>query len=207
IFTLFLPRAYGQEVRIDLGPDEIAINETFNIKVTISDEKIKSYDQFPEIQGFQKQGLSQSSSMNVVNGQMSSTNSIIQYYKPLQKGQYNLPAFTMNVNGKQATSPGKNISVVDARQSQRRRAADPFDDFFGGRSEEPEYVEIEDDAFFSLSVDKEEVYVGEGFNVSLAFYMSEENQAPFNFHEPGRQLENIIKKIKPTNAWEENFNI
>src|SRR5690606_5905940 len=61
--------------------------------------------------------------------------------------------------------------------------------------------------FFSLTVDKEEVYVGEGFNVVLAFYMSEDNQAPFNFHEPGRQLENIIKKIKPTNAWEENFNI
>src|SRR5690606_36630086 len=104
-------------------------------------------------------------------------------------------------------SPGKTISVVDNRQSQRSRSNDPFDDFFGGVEEEPEYVEIEDDAFFSLTVDKEEVYVGEGFNVVLAFYRSEDNQAPFNFHEPGKQLEDIVKKIKPTNAWEENFNI
>jgi len=207
LLSFFSSWAMAQDVRIELGPDEVALNETFNIKVTVSNEKIKSYDQFPEIPGFQKQGLSQSSSMNVINGQMSSTNSIIQYYKPLRKGQYTLGNFSLDINGNSVSSPGKTITVVDNRQSQRSRSNDPFDDFFGGVEEEPEYVEIEDDAFFSLTVDKEEVYVGEGFNVVLAFYMSEDNQAPFNFHEPGRQLENIIKKIKPTNAWEENFNI
>ena len=207
IFFFISASAIAQEIKIELGPDEVAMNETFNIKLTVSDERIKSYDQFPEIPGFQKQGISQSSSMNIINGQMSSTNSIIQYYKPLRKGQYTLNSFSINVNGNVASSPGKTINVTDARQSQRSRNQDPFDDFFGGTAEEPEYVEVEDDAFFSLSVDKEEVYVGEGFNVVLAFYMSEDNQAPFNFHEAGRQLENIIKKIKPTNAWEENFNI
>lgn len=207
IFFFISALAVAQEIRIELGPDEVAMNETFNIKLTVSDERIKSYDPFPEIPGFQKQGISQSSSMNIINGQMSSTNSIIQYYKPLRKGQYTLNSFSINVNGNSASSPGKTITVTDARQSQRSRNYDPFDDFFEGTTEEPEYVEVEDDAFFSLAVDKEEVYVGEGFNVVLAFYMSEDNQAPFNFHEAGKQLENIIKKIKPTNAWEENFNI
>lgn len=207
IFFFIAASALAQEIRIELGPDEVAMNETFNIKLTVSDERIKSYDQFPEIPGFQKQGISQSSSMNIVNGQMSSTNSIIQYYKPLRKGEYTLNSFTITVNGNSASSPGKTITVTDPRPSQRSRSYDPFDDFFGGPAEEPEYVEVEDDAFFSLAVDKEEVFVGEGFNVVLAFYMSEDNQAPFNFHEAGRQLENIIKKIKPTNAWEENFNI
>jgi hypothetical protein len=37
--------------------------------------------------------------------------------------------------------------------------------------------------------------------------MSETNQAPFQFYEPGRQLDEILKKMKPSNAWEENFNI
>src|SRR5690554_5724363 len=206
-FSLISTFVHAQDVRIELGPDEVALNETFNIKITVADEKIRSYDPFPEIPGFQKQGLSQSSSMNVINGQMSSTNSIIQYYKPLRRGQYTLESFSMNINGNTARSPGKTITVVDPRQSQRSRNYDPFDDFFGGAEEEPEFVEVEDDAFFSLSVDKEEVFVGEGFNVALAFYMSQDNQAPFNFHEPGRQLENVIKKIKPTNAWEESFGI
>ncbi|MDN3687827.1 BatD family protein [Cyclobacterium jeungdonense] len=206
---LFSLTARAQDISIELGESEVALNETFTIKVTVSGEKIRSYDQLPEISGFQKQGVSQSSSMNIVNGQMSSTNSIIQYYKPIRKGQFTLPNFTLSVNEKSVSSPGKTITVVDARASARNnRALDPFDDLFGGNnSEEPEYVEVEDDAFFSLSVDKEEVYVGEGFNVSLAFYMSESNQAPFNFHEPGKQLERIINEIKPGNAWEENFNI
>ena len=81
-------QAFGQDVKVELGPDQLGINETFTIKVTLSNEKIKSYDQFPEIPGFQKQGISQSSSMNIINGQMSSSNSIIQYYKPARKGQF-----------------------------------------------------------------------------------------------------------------------
>ena len=85
-FTLLLGSlAYAQEVKVELGADQLGLNETFTIKVTLSNEKIKSYDQFPEIQGFQKQGISQSSSMNIINGQMSSSNSIIQYYKPARK--------------------------------------------------------------------------------------------------------------------------
>lgn len=200
---------YAQEIKIELGPDEIALNETFTIKITVSEEKIRSYDPLPEITGFQKQGVSQSSSMNIINGQMSSTNSIIQYYKPTRKGQFTLGGFSISVNGNPVTVSGKSITVIDARSTSGRnsRAIDPFDDLFGGTREEPEFVEVDDEAFFQLSVDKDEVYVGEGFNVSLAFYFSESNQALFNFHEAGKQLEKIINQIKPSNAWEENFNI
>ncbi|WP_114751560.1 BatD family protein [Pleomorphovibrio marinus] len=212
LFTLSVClHTQAQQIKIELGPNEVALNETFNIKITVAEEKIRSYDQLPEIPGFQKQGVSQSSSMNIVNGQMSSTNSVIQYYKPLRKGQFKLEDFTISVNGKEISSSGQTLNVVDARggQASRGRALDPFDDFFGNgnRNDEPEFVEVEDDAFFALSVDKDEVYVGEGFNVSMAFYMSETNQAPFTFHEPGKQLEKIINEIKPSNAWEENFNI
>ncbi|PRY85965.1 BatD family protein [Mongoliibacter ruber] len=199
----------AQEVTIELGPDEIGLNETFSIKVTITNDKIKSYDEFPDITGFQKQGLSQSSSMNVINGQVTSTNSIIQYYKATRKGTFNVEPFSVKINGNDVAHPGKSVTVGDPRSSQRRSGAfDAFDDLFGRETrDEPEFIEIEDDAFFASSVDKSEVYVGEGFNVSLAFYMSETNQAPFQFYEPGRQLDEILKKMKPSNAWEENFNI
>ncbi len=202
--------AVAQDVKIELGPAEIGLNETFTIKVTLSNEKIKSYDQFPEIPSFQKQGISQSSSMNLINGQMSSSNSIIQYYKPSRKGDFTLAPFELTINGQAYSSNGKKITVGDPASSNSGRGSvtDPFADFFGRSAvEDPEYVEMEDDAFFSVSVDKEEVYQGEGINISLAFYMSELNQAQFTFFEPGRQLDDILKKIKPTNAWEENFNI
>ncbi|EIM77192.1 hypothetical protein A3SI_07909 [Nitritalea halalkaliphila LW7] len=211
-YCLALLPAFGQEVKIELGEKEIPLNGTFTIKVTISNEKIKSYDKFPEIPGFQQQGVSQSSSMSIVNGQMTSTNSIIQYYKPTRQGNYRLPNFSINVNGQEVKSPGMDITVTEAQaQGGQRRGYDPFDDLFGGGGRQPrqeiEYIEIEDDAFFATSVDKNNVFVGEPVNISLAFYMSEQNQAPFQFYEPGRQLEEILKKLKPTNAWEENFSI
>jgi hypothetical protein len=208
LFLFISMGTFAQEVAIELGPDEIALNETFSIKVTIANDKIKSYDEFPEIAGFQKQGLSQSSSMNVINGQVSSTSSIIQYYKPTKKGVVTIGKFSIKINGNDYASPGKSVTVVDARAAQRQpNQIDPFSDLFGGTREEPEFIEIEDDAFFASSVDREEIYVGQGFNVSLAFYMSETNQAPFQFYEPGKQLDAILKKMKPANAWEENFNI
>lgn len=206
---LFVNFSQAQEVQIDLGPDEIGLNETFTIKVTLSNDKIKSYDQFPEIPGFQKQGISQSSSMNIINGQMSSSNSIIQYYKPSRKGQFTLGAFSVLINGESVDSQGKRITVTDpvSTQGLGGNNTDPFADFFGRAAEDPEFIELEDDAFFSVSVDKKEIFAGEGFNLNLAFYMSEQNQAPFQFYEPGKQLDAILKKIKPNNAWEENFNI
>lgn len=211
VWLLCLPAWAGlaQEVQIELGPSQIGLNETFTIKVTLNNDKIKSYDQFPDIPGFQKQGISQSSSMNIINGQMSSSNSIIQYYKPARKGTYTLGDFEIVINGNGHRSPGKQITVADpvSSQSSGGNVFDPFAEFFGRTAEEPEFIELEDDAFFSVSVDKDEVFVGEGFTLNIAFYMSEQNQAPFQFYEPGRQLDAILKKIKPNGAWEENFNI
>jgi hypothetical protein len=205
---LFSGIAKGQDVRIELGPDEIGLNETFTIKVTIANEKIKSYDQFPEIPGFQKQGLSQASSMNLINGQMSSSNSIIQYYKPSKKGQFTIAPFELTINGAAFSSKGKRVTVGDAKTSSGLGGSgDPFAEFFGRAAEEPEFVELEDDAFFALTVDKEEIFAGEGFTMSLAFLMSESNRAEFQFYEPAKQLDAILKKIKPNNAWEENYNI
>jgi len=199
----------AQEVQIELGADQIGLNETFTIKVTLSNDKIKSYDQFPEIPGFQKQGISQSSSMNIINGQMSSSNSVIHYYKATRKGQFTLGDFSVLINGKSFDSPGKRITVTDPVSTQGfgGNQSDPFNDFFGRLAEEPEYIELEDDAFFSVSVDKKEIFAGEGFNLNVAFYMSEQNQAPFQFYEAGRQLDAILKKLKPSSVWEENFNI
>ncbi len=208
---LSINNGLAQEVNIELGPGEIGLNEIFIIKVTLSDEKIKSHDQFPEIPGFQKQGISQSSSMNLINGQMSSSTSIVQYYKPSKKGNFTLQSFEIAINGIAYYSDGKRIVVTDSVTSSGLGGGsgfDPFADFFGRTSsDQPEFVELDDDAFFSVSVDKEQVYQGEGFNLSLAFFMSEANQAPLQFFEPGKQLDAILKKIKPTNAWEENFNV
>ena len=61
--------------------------------------------------------------------------------------------------------------------------------------------------FFALSTDKSEVFVGEGFTLTLAFYVAETNRAGLSFYNTSEQLAEIKKTITPANCWEENFNI
>jgi hypothetical protein len=201
----------AQEIRIDLGPDQIAANQLFTISINITDGKLESYEGFPEIQGFSKKGTSSSSTTNFINGKVSSSQSITQNYLPLGQGTFTIPPFTIMVNGERVSSRGKTVVVSAPAQRQQQRpdpyGTDPFQDLFGRQSAPQEFVDVESDAFLGVSTDKEEVYLGEGFTVTLAFYVAESNKAELRFYELGRQLSEIMKSIKPTNCWEENFNI
>jgi hypothetical protein len=106
--------------------------------------------------------------------------------------------------------PGKTIVVGPPRQARRQVdpfATDPWEELFGNRKSNEEFIDVKADAFFALTTDKSEVYMGEGFNTSLAFYVSEQNRADLEFYDMSKQLTDILKKIRPANCWEENFNV
>lgn len=205
----------AQEISLELGPDEVALNRNFIIKVTIKEGTIKSISDFPDIEGLAKRGTSSSSNTNIVNGKVSSSQSLIQKYLPLNEGTITIPPFTIEVNGQTLSSPGKRITItkpVERRSNSRRRGIDafgddPFDNFFGRNRKEPEFVDVKEDAFLALTTDKDEVFVGEGFTTTFAFYVADANRAPLQFHEAGKQLSQVLKEIRPQNCWEENFNI
>lgn len=209
VFLLIFSTSSGQKVQVTLGPDEIGENQSWTITLTIQNDRLKSYDNFPDIDGFRKRGTSTQSTQNIINGQISSSQSIIMTYLPLKQGTFTIPDFRMKVNDKTVQVAGKKVKVGPPVQQQQ----DPFrsffdrspDDFFGGG--EMEFVDIKDEAFLALSTSKDEVYMGEGFNATLSFYVSENNRAPLQFFELGRQLSEILKRMKPNNCWEENFNI
>lgn len=214
-FLLLSSLGLAQESRLTLGPDEVALNQAFTITISVKDDKLRTYSAFPDIPGFAKRGTSTSSSTNYINGRVSSEHSITQTYAPQQQGSFPLAPFEITVNGETLRSEGKIIKVGPPHQQSRSKqpynpfGRNPFDDLPGnGREEQEEqFVEIEDDAFLGLSLDKEQVYVGEGFTATLAFYISNENRAPLSFHDLGSQLGKIVKKLKPENCWEENFEI
>jgi hypothetical protein len=201
--------ATAQNIQIVLGPDEIGENQSWTITLTVQNERLRSHDSnFPDIQGFRKRGTSSQSQTSVINGQVSSSTSIIMTYFPTRQGIFTVPPFTLKVNDQVISSPGKRVKVGPPVQQQQR---DPFrnffesDDFFGRG--ETEFVDIKEDAFLAITTSKSEVYVGEGFTTALAFYVAENNRAPLQFYDLAKQLSGILKKIKPTNCWEENFNI
>ena len=206
----FVPTARAQQATIELGPNKIGANEAFTITLKIQDERLRQYGDFPPISGFEQAGTSTSSSTNIVNGQISSSQSVTQTYLPSQEGTFRLAPFSIEINGESVSSPGTTITVGPPQQQNARNrnpfGSDPFEDFFG-RNDPQEFVDVKESAFLSLSTTKDEVYLGEGFTTTLAFYVAEENQAPLQFYDLGKQLTDILKEIKPSNAWEENFNI
>ena len=203
----------SQEITVSINPKKISLGGQLKISLNIENEQIKSYGKFPEIDGFSKTGISSSSSTNFINGKRSSSQSIIQNYIAKETGIFNIPDFNIKVNNKDVLVSGTIIEVDDSydepKQSPFNNFFDPFDDPFDNFFERNnnEFYEVEADAFLSLNTDKKSVYIGEAFNTTLSFFVSENNVADMRFYELGRQLTEIIKKIKPPNCWEENFNI
>ena len=202
----------SQDITIELGPDEIAENHGFTVSIVIKNGRLRSYDDFPDFPGFTKRGTSSESSTNIINGQISSTHKIVMTYAATGQGTFTLPPFQMTVNGEIVSSPGKTVKVGPPKSNTQRNNSffghDPFEDFFGRKRTAPtEFVDIAEDAFLALTVDKNEVYLGEGFTTTLSFYVADDNRAPLQFYEIGKQLNEIVKEIRPSTCWEENFNI
>ncbi len=208
IVMLFLT-SKAQEVSIALGEPKIGLNQYFTITITIENDRLKQYSDFPDIDGFIKRGTSSSTSTSFVNGQMTSTQSIIQNYQASQQGTFELQPFRMTINGKEVRSSGAKIEVGEPVQQRRRNAfsSDPFEDFFGKKNQPAEFIDVEADAFLAVTTDKQEVYVGEGFTTTLAFYVAESNRADMRFYDLGTQITELVKLLKPNSCWEESFNI
>jgi hypothetical protein len=203
--------AQSANVKVELGPDEIGENQVWTITITVFNDRLRSYDNFPEIEGFRKRGTSNQSQTSIVNGQISSSQSVVMTYMPMRQGTFSIPSFKMKVNDQAVEVVGKKVKVGAPAQ---QRSTDPFRSLFDndpakdlfGRTE-PEFVDVKEEAFLALTTSKDEVYVGEGFTCTLSFLVADNNRAPMQFFDLGRQLSDILKKMKPANCWEENFNI
>ena len=157
-YTLF-----SQDIDVTVSPKKLSIGNTLQITLTIKNEQIKNYSQFPEIKGFRKSGISSSSSTNYINGKMTSSQSIIQNYTSTESGTFFITPFTIEVNGKRVDFKGIKIEVDDSYNEPKQSPFynffdpfdDPFDNFFDRNNEE--YYEVEADAFLSLNTDKKNV--------------------------------------------------
>jgi hypothetical protein len=208
LLTFVSFQGQGQKVEINLGPDEITQGDAWTITLVVYNASLKTYDKFPDIKGFRKGTTSTRLMTSNMNGHVSATEAVVMTYYPLKSGVITVNSFGMKINDKYVRVAGKKISVKPAVQYRSPNRSNSYrtpNDFFG--EEDPGFIDVKDDAFLMLTTDKSEVYVGEGVNASLAFYMAESNVSMLRFHDLSKQMTDIIKKLKPTNCWEENFNI
>jgi hypothetical protein len=208
-FILLLTQTLlAQESVIEASKRTIALDEPFVIKLIIKSSSLKNtYSAFPQIQGMLKRDISSSTATTAQNGQTIIIQTITQTYLASKQGSFLLKPFTMIVNGETIQSAGYSIRVGPAADPNYIFKKELYDELMEIEKNRNVYKDIQADAFFSITTTKDNVYVGEGVTVMLAFYVAETNKAELQFYKVGEQLIEILKNIRPANCWEENFNI
>ena len=200
---------------IEVGPVAITTGQYFSITLHSPEKAISSYGPFPEIKGFTKQRISTRTSIQFTPKGRELKHSLTQYYVPRRAGNYVMPTLALRVNGVLARHAGVRINVRELPKTPHKpsfaQSTSPFDQIYSLLSPSPPedeaFVEVEDEAFFALSVNKKEVFVGEPFRLTLAFYVSYENRAYMEFYDLENQLTDIINRVTPKNCWEENLRL
>ncbi len=206
ILGLFITESLAQNATINIKNSTIPLNDFLELSVTLSDETIKNIGSFPEIPGFTKRGRTNSTETYSNGTTLQMKHIVTQSYQPSKEGTFSIKPFSVAVNGKNVSFRGGTVRVAGASQ---RNASDPFAAFFElfDNRRLKEMANVKADAFFAITSDRNEVYVGEGFTLTVALYVARANQAEMGFYKAGEQIAEILQAIRPKNVWEENFGI
>ena len=204
LFFLFLPvlKVKAQEARIIVGNTRVPITEYFTISVKLQNEPISEIGDFPEIEGFQKSNRPKSRARITKAGKTTIEETITQNYAALKEGTYVLKPFTIKINGKELESKGASIIIhSEVIKDNPVIPAPPVTPplAIGKTPEKSKSV-----SFLSLETNKSQIYVGEGLRVQLFFYLAIAEQGLLDFYQFSDQLPPLIKKIKPSQVWEES---
>lgn len=182
------------EATVSYGNTTIELDEKFTIKVVI---RAKDYDvsDFPDIEGFTKSGRSVAHASFKRDGIRGIEHTITQSYVPKRSGTFKLSPTSITVNGQERSLPGEIISV-SLKNNLETANADSI---------EVEIVDIDEkeDAQLLLNTFRDSVFVGQGFRVTVGFYVSDLNTVGWDFPaDLTSQVEAIAQAVKPSNCLE-----
>lgn len=189
---------------VEIEREIVSINEPIVISVILNDTENRPQLTFPEIEGFEKQSRSAVSSMRTVDGKKIVIQKLSQHYFAKKTGKYQIPAFGINVNGTTVAFPGIEVTIQPERLGKGIK---------GEEAEEEEVALIPDIAdlgksiFLSVQSDKKSVYMREGFLLSVSLYVAKSTPIEMEFYQFNKQLQRILKELRPLGCWEENIGI
>ncbi len=205
VLFIFSSKIHAQSnINIEISSQEIALNEPFSIIISVEDKPLEEVNIFPELAGLVKYGTINETTTKEVAGRRVLVFKIIQNYYAKKIGKYPIKPFIMRINEQNFNFDALNI-IVDVANGKSEGLPEDYEK--EGLQEEISFKNIKEEVFFGLSLDKNDIFVGEGFNVILAIYIAEKSSFLLNFKDLGKELATILKEIKPTNCWEEDFNI
>jgi BatD DUF11 like domain len=201
-FTFFKIYAQDQKPIVEITTSKINLNEPFVLSVTVKNLDNRPVCKFPDLTNFKKRAVSYSLINSTVNGKPTTEHKVSQEYMPSKAGVFNFSPQIIQINETAVSTTNFSVTVA---QSEKDETEENFKDFIDGSAYE--FVDVKDDAFFGITTNKLRPYVGEGFLVTIAFYIASTNKAEMDFVNENGQLDNILKRFRPKNCWEENLGI
>ena len=187
----------SQTAEINLGKNEIRLNDYFTISLHFPKERKKdfhnfAYYGFPEIEDLLKDRTEyiQDKDKNLI---------ITQYYLSTKPGEYLLHPFTFLINGKTVSSKGTTIHVISKTKRDSSLVL--------SKKTDKEYKDTKINSYLKLSVTKESVYTGQGFMASLYLYTAISNKTEMTFINLDEQFADLLKRMKPLNCWAEELDL
>ncbi|GAB3733314.1 BatD family protein [Spirosoma lituiforme] len=201
LFFCFLFSGYGQTIdnlsSIELGATTFPIERPFTISLIIPNSETRATVAFPDINGFVKRGTSTSVTPIEVGGKTLTSQIITQNYQAKAPGRFRLAPFVIVINGETVRSEGAALVVQ------------PSASLSVPGSATLSTVELvpEGAAFLSLRASRQTIYTGEEVGLTLSFFVADNYPYELSFQSLDKQLQAIVKKIRPANSWEENVPI
>lgn len=172
-------------VSSSVSANKIGIEDSFIYTVTVESNSSKNIDADVKLKNFpvdyHRPSISNSSSTSFVNGRMSSSRSQSHKYTvyPRKEGIINIPAAEVMVNGKKYQTQTHKIEVVAGslrQQTQtRRRNSSPFSSFFDDPWQDNSSNQRNNNAFITVDVSRDSVFVGQSLTVKYTYYTSNNN--------------------------------
>lgn len=194
LFCTFSKGAQNDDASLNLGPKVLKITEPFVITVTINNLDSRPSILFPEITGLEKRSKSATSSINSIDGKKIVTQTISQEYFALKAGTYQIPDINIQAHTFKLHADATKVVFQEANEESSIVEEDVL----------PEIENVSEGIFFSVQADRRKVYTREGFGLRISLYVAEDAPLEMEFYKFNEQLQNILKKVKPGNCWEEN---
>ena len=198
LFICCLTTCFGQVIdnvaAIELGPSSFSLERPFTISVVTANSDTRPSLTFPNIPGFTKKGVLTAVRSPVGNEKAVNSQVITQNYQAQAPGRFVLAPFTIILDGEVLRSEGAVLVV-------RPSVVVPGSTTAVANAPPPPPAGA---AFLALRVSRRAVYTGEGVALTLSFFVADSYPYVLNFTALDRQLQAIVKKIRPANTWEEN---
>jgi hypothetical protein len=169
LLILTISTVFAQDVQIAavVSSNRIGLNETFEYKVEINGQSSGLPDpSFPAFNPFSVlSGPNTSTSIQIINGRMSSSKGYSFYLQAQQEGQFTIPPATITVDGKTISSNEITMTVVKGQAQTGGAQPAP------GQPRSTRDAEIAgENLFLKAEVDKRNVYQNEQITVIYKLY-------------------------------------